>query len=76
MAKPHLSTGRTVIALLGIAALSAGCAAKSTPATSQPTATATAANLPAIGSVTLDQTAVPRYESLEMTVAPVRTAIS
>jgi hypothetical protein len=69
MAKPHLSVGRTVIALFGIAALSAGCAAKTMPVTPQATATATAGNLPAIGSVRLDQTAVPRYESLEMTVA-------
>jgi hypothetical protein len=72
MAKPHLAFKGTVITLFGTAILSAGCVTNAPPATPQATAIAAVTattELPAITSVTLDRTAVPRFESLEMTVA-------
>jgi hypothetical protein len=56
------------IAFWGILFLAAGCGGKETPLPPHPTATAGAANLPAIASVRLDRTEVPRYESVELTV--------
>jgi hypothetical protein len=60
----------SALALSGFLVLAAGCGGKETATPLQPTDTAVAAgNLPAISSVRLDHTEVPRYESLEMTVA-------
>jgi hypothetical protein len=66
----NLRTNRIFpLALAGILFLAAGCSRTATPVVPQPTPTATAGNLPAVLSVGLDQTSVPRYESVEMTVA-------
>lgn len=57
------------IAFLGFLVLATGCNRTATPAPLQPTPTAaSAADLPAITAVQLDQPSVPRYESVEMTV--------